>query len=186
MRVNVAVGNRDESLAPAERRAEIAAVDLALYSTRFTGCRDRQFEFARGTLLAKIYSSGKLDEAQLRGAHRVLADFERAEGNSGGVTMPWSDRDDTPTTGKDSTRRAWTNSAHDRLSFLLDRELTSRERQLFIDLFVHDYFKRWSGDRLPEMGFLLTGYAGKDQATSAGVSRIQALLERIARFYGEV
>ncbi|MBJ7534555.1 hypothetical protein JDN40_10610 [Rhodomicrobium vannielii ATCC 17100] len=183
--MSIAIGNREDILPPAERKAEMSAVDLALYSTRFTGCRDRQFEFARGTLLAKLHSVGKFDEAQLRAAHRVLADFERASGASGGVTMMWRDKIDGSLAGSRSPRRAWTNTAHDRLMLLVDGELTARERQLFIDVFVHDYFKRWSGDRLPEMGFLLTGYAGKDQATSAGVSRIQALLDRVARFYSE-
>ncbi|WP_127079683.1 hypothetical protein [Rhodomicrobium lacus] len=163
----------------------MAGVDLALYSDKFVGCRDKQFDFARGTLLAKLHSVGKLDEAQLRAAHRVLADFERASGASGGVTMMWRDKIDGSPAGSRSPRRAWTNSAHDRLSVLLDQELTARERQLFVDLFINDYFKKWNGDRLPEMGWLLSGYAGKDQATSAGVSRIQALLDRVARYYGE-
>ncbi|MFT4079268.1 hypothetical protein [Rhodomicrobium sp.] len=164
----------------------MAAVNLALYSDQFVGCRDKQFDFARGTLLAKLHSIGKLDEVQLRAAHRVLADFERASGASGGVTMMWRDKIDASSAGSRSPRRAWTNTAHDRLTALVDGELTARERQLFVDVFVNDYFKRWSGERLAEMGFLLSGYAGKDQATSAGVSRVQALFDRVARYYGEV
>jgi|GEM_PF-3162015 len=177
---------RASALERAERQAEIAEVSLELAVVRFRGCDDEQYEFARDTLLAKLFSSGKLDEVHLRAAHRILRDFERMAGGSGGVTMMWRDKIDTLPAGSRSQRGAWTNVAHDRLSFLLDEELTPKERRLFVDVFVNDYFKRWSGERLAEMGWLLSGYTGKEQATSAGVSRIQALLERIARFYGEV
>jgi len=106
-------------------------------------------------------------------------------GGSGGVTMMWRDKIDASTAGSRSQRGAWTNVAHDRLSFLLDEELTPKERRLFVDVFINDYFKRWSGERLAEMGWLLSGYTGKEQSISAGISRIQALLERIARFYNQ-
>jgi len=147
------------------RRDQIQATALELYAARFLPCRSTDFEFAPGTLLAKMQTNGRLEEAHIRAAQHVIADLEHAVGRTEG-------------------RITAADDAYDRLRILIDEVLTTRERILFVDVMVNDYFQRaQKGERLPEIGRLLSGYAGKPQATSAAVGRIQALLERISAYY---
>jgi hypothetical protein len=176
------VGQRDTPLARADRELEINAVAMELLAVKFKPCRDKTIEFARGTALAHLHAQGRFTEKHIMAADRVLRDFEKASGKSGAVTMGWSDKVDKSPAGF-SIQEAWSNDAYDRLRLLIDEALTLEERKLFIDTFVHDYFKRWNGERIAEAGWLLQGYTGQDSARTAGITRICALLERIWDYY---
>ncbi|HZV21590.1 MAG TPA: hypothetical protein VE986_08605 [Hyphomicrobiales bacterium] len=175
-------GNRIEPLPKHEREEEINAVALELYKVQFQPYTGGRYEFMSGTLLHKLQAEGRLEECHLRAADLVLKDLERASGKSGSVTMGWRDKIDNSLVSC-LPESVWTNDAYDRIKLLMDEALTRKERFLFVDLFVNDYFKKWKGELLIEMGWLLSGYRGRDQARSAGVARVQALLERIDAYY---
>jgi hypothetical protein len=119
--------------------------------------------FVPGTILSKLHRGGRLEKVHLRAARYVLVDLERA------------------TTGAPP---AWASDAFDRITLLLEEALPQKEGQLFVALFIEDYLGQGRGAMsLPKMGELLSGYGGREQAYSAGVARVQALLERIDAYY---
>jgi hypothetical protein len=151
---------------PAKVARDIQSVALEIYAVQFVPCKKFDFDFTPGTLLAKLRNAGHMEQAHLSAAQKVLEDLEVAATRQGEAGPG--------------------NDAFDRVRLLMDEVLTEKERHLMIDLIVRDYFRREGGEKLIEIGRLLSGYTGEQQARSAGVARVQALLERIGAYYADL
>ena len=150
-------------------RAKIEATALEL--SRFISSRE-VCDLNPGTLLAKLHANGKFKDSHLHAARRVIADLELGRHAvarvNGSAATPADD-------------------AYDRLRLLIDEQLTSEERQLFVNVFAENYFSGGAkGSTLADIGRSLSGYQGQQQATSAAVRSVQALLERIGAYYADL
>ena len=145
-------------------RAKIEATALEIFVSTRELC-----DLTPGTLLAKLYANGKFQDTHLHAARRVIADLDLGR-------HAVARADGSPATPSDD--------AYDRLRVLLDEVLTENERRLFRWLCAENYFSGGrKGPALADIGRSLSGYQGQQQATSAAVRSVQALLERIAAYY---
>jgi hypothetical protein len=163
-----------------QKRIELSAIGI--YQIVFRGEADRTWEPRKGTQVHRVWKIGKLEVRQQRAWKKFRQDFDESHGKSGGVTSGYGEQ-----TGegdpRERTPKAFTNEQYRRIHHIFKTYLGRREGALLYDL-LQDDLKSGTDLKLEFIGLLRSGYAGEDDARTAGVVHVQQILERLADYYG--
>ena len=161
-----------------DKRIELVA--MRIYQTVFRGDAEKAFEPRHKTLVHEVWRIKKLTIRQQQGWKMFRDDIDNAVGKSG-ASAAYGDYHDKGE--RVYLPRAYESDAYGRVRDLYERFLGRREKALLLDLLQND-MQEGNELKLEFIGLLRTGYAGKESAYIAGVVTIQALLDRLADFYG--
>lgn len=162
-------------------RQRVDIIAMQIYAVVFKGGKEKAFEPKAKTLVWKIWDMDKLSIRQQQGWHMLCQDIQNAYGKSGSVSSGYNEMSD----GGERTYlpRAYVNAAQGRLEDLERRFLSRREKALLKDL-LRNYSQDGHEVKLEHIGLVRSGYAGEDSARVAGVVHVQALMDRLADFFG--
>jgi hypothetical protein len=149
-----------------------------------------------------LWRHGHLDKRQLMAWKRFIGDVEASEGDSGPLTVSYTERVSTSVSGAPRTesdrdedfnargvsgmRLAYWNTAwasHDEVWSTL-RE----EERAIVEQLIRDHLKivrglKIHGHDLAYIGNFFCGYKDNRQALSAAVSKVQSILKHLAYIY---
>jgi hypothetical protein len=164
-----------------EKRIELVAAGI--YQIAFRGQALDNFQPKQGTQVHRIWKMTKLDERQQIAWQQFMDDVNLAHGKSGSVTSAYGEYADKGNGNEFKVPTAYVNKHYQNLEMLLDRFLSRRERALLAEL-TQDTLRGNSSMQIETVGLVMSGYADKASARAAGVAHCQALLSRLADFYG--
>jgi hypothetical protein len=191
----------DAALA-ADKRLANSYHSLSIYLRKHNGCRDEDVAPLDGSILFHLWQRGKLRRRQLLAWKFFWRDLQRAYGESGPLTISYTERvstssagvpradgeEDEPITGKGvaSVKMAEWNDEHTIITQKWDS--LRREERGIMEQLIRDHIKVNTGLKIHchDLGYLgafLSGYNDNRQAIAAGVSRVQALLNNLADLY---
>lgn len=191
----------EEALA-AEKRLANSYHSLSSYLRKHRSCRDEDVEPLDGSIIHQLWQRGKLRRRHLLAWKYFWRDLQRAYGESGSMTVSYSERvststagvpradheEDEPITGRGmaNVKMAEWNMEHTIITQKWDS--LRREERGIMEQLIRDHIRVSTGIKihchnLGYLGEFLSGYKDNRQAIAAGVSRIQALLNNLADLY---
>ena len=190
-----------EALA-SERRVANSYYTLSAHLRMHRPCHDEDVMPEGGSMLYHLWTRGKLRRRHLLAWAYFWRDLQRSYGDSGSLTVSYSERvstssagvprpemeEDAKINGKDlaSIRQAEWNAEHTSVQQKWEH-LRSEEKGILEQL-IRDQIRVTTGYKihchdLTYIGSFLSGYRDNRQAIAAGVSRVQALLTNLADLY---
>lgn len=171
---------KDFSALKVKKRIDLTAVSI--YQALRPRDATKAYEPRTGTQVHRLWATGKLDHRQQQAWRAFRVDFESAKAKSGGITSSYGEYVEK---GGDNEKvlTAYSNAAHERIERLMARYLIKDEALLLFDLLQDDLVSRGNFD-LEVVGFLKSGYKKDETAKANGAGHVQALLTRVASYYG--
>lgn len=170
-----------EQFADDEGSNKPARADLQIYRMSiFRSAKDHQFRPRRGTMMDSLWSQGRLSIRHQRAWRIFCDDLHGWAGKSGKVTGSYGES----TGGSGNAERmpvAYVSPEWERLQRCC-ANLSRMETALIRDMITEE-LEGVHSLQIELVGMIATGYGNESQQRAAGVSRVLALLERIADHY---
>ncbi len=173
-------------LKPIESRIE--AVAHSFLQVAFKGEMLPDFEPRHGSQVHRVWKMAKLEVRHQIAWQNFMDDAKLTAGKSGGVTgsallslSTYGDQIDRGGSDGFKIPTARTNKYYRRMEAL--REFLSRRERQLLNALLQDSLVGTTSLQLELIGLVQSGYGDKISARASGVTRIQALLDRLADFY---